>query len=155
MKIGLKFRESIIWHKKNSNVKNTAFGSFKSPSNIILRASHEHILIWSKEQWNLPNITEQEPDITKDEFLGWTYSVWSVMNNNNNKANHPAIFPEEIAKRLIKLYSYPGDLILDNFNGTGTTTAVANMLGRKYIGIDQNANYCKYAKERTEKVIRL
>jgi len=154
MKNGLKFRDCIIWNKANFSLRNTAFGSYRSPSNVILRSNHEYVLIWSKDQWDMPNITGQEPDITKKEFLEWTYSVWTIMQSSSKKINHPAVYAEELVKRLIKLYSYPGDLIADIFVGSGTTTAVAAELGRNYIGIEQNGSYCKYAKERTEKAYK-
>ena len=62
--------------------------------------------------------------------------------------NHPAMFPEELVKRCLKLFSYKNDIILDPFNGVGTTTLVAHQLGRKYIGIDISESYCKTARER-------
>jgi len=64
------------------------------------------------------------------------------------KFNHPAMFPEELVIRLLKLFSYQGDIVLDPFNGVGTTTLVAYKLGRKYIGIDISEDYCKTAEER-------
>ena len=64
------------------------------------------------------------------------------------KMKHPAPFPEELAKRCIKMHSYVGALILDPFNGSGTTTKVANSLGRKYIGFDITEEYCNIAKDR-------
>ncbi len=67
------------------------------------------------------------------------------------KYNHPAMLPEELVIRLIKLFSYRDDIVLDPFNGAGTTTLVAYELGRKYIGIDISSKYCKTAKERLEK----
>ena len=122
-----------------------------SPSSPVMRSDHEFVVVWCKEQWNLPNINGQEPDITRKEFLNWTYSVWTIAQNNDKKINHPAIYPQELVKRLIKMYSYPGDIIMDNFNGSGTSTAVAKSLGRRWVGIEQNSTYCKWARERTEK----
>jgi len=68
------------------------------------------------------------------------------------KYGHPAMFPEELAERVIKLFSFRGDVVLDPFNGVGTTCVVANRLGRKYIGIDISEEYCKKAEERLQDV---
>ncbi|MCX6348101.1 MAG: site-specific DNA-methyltransferase, partial [Candidatus Aureabacteria bacterium] len=69
------------------------------------------------------------------------------------KFNHPAMFPEELAARVIKLFSYRDDIILDPFNGVGTTTLVAKKLGRRYVGIDISPEYCKKAEERIGSII--
>ncbi len=61
---------------------------------------------------------------------------------------HPAMFPEELALRVIKLFSFVGDIVLDPFNGAGTTTAVAQQLGRKFVGIDISEEYCEIARKR-------
>ncbi len=67
---------------------------------------------------------------------------------------HPSMFPEEIPYRLIRLFSYIGDLVLDPFNGVGTTTLVARKLGRNYIGIDISEKYCRKAEERIKEYER-
>jgi site-specific DNA-methyltransferase (adenine-specific) len=88
----------------------------------------------------LPNETGRKPDITKKEYLEWSYSIWTINPNTPVEANHPCAFPESLVERLIKLYSFPQDIILDNFNGSGTTTCVASRLNRKFVGIDQNGS---------------
>jgi len=88
-------------------------------------------------------------DIDPDEFKKWTTAKWDVAPESKmQEYGHPAMFPEEIAKRLIKLFSFKEDLVLDPFNGAGTTTAVAWKLGRHYIGIDISEEYCNIAKQR-------
>jgi len=68
------------------------------------------------------------------------------------KFKHPAMFPEKLIERLLKLFSYQDDIVLDPFNGVGTTTLVANKLKRKYIGIDISKEYCKIARKRIDEV---
>lgn len=88
-------------------------------------------------------------DITGDEFKKWVYSKWEIMPETRMREfSHPSMFPEEVPYRLIKLFSYVGDVVLDPFNGVGTTTLVARKLGRKYIGIDISEQYCAKAAER-------
>lgn len=149
---GLKLRESIIWDKGDGGSRNTLFGSYLSPSSMFIRTNHEYVVVWSKDQWALPNKSDSEIDITKEEFKRWTQSsVWTINPNTPRSANHPAPFNEKLVERLIKLYTFKGKdtIIMDMFCGSGTTTTVCNRLGRSWIGIDQNGSYCRYAKKRT------
>lgn len=154
--------EMILWHKgRNENHfqgNNTAWGSWKSPSMPNMRPVGEPIMIFYK---NSPKLEGDKSaiDITAEEFKEWTKNVWYIPStempvwfipNTSKKENHPCPYPEELVERLIKLYSYKDNIILDPFNGIGTTTAVAKKLSRKYIGIDISPSYCKIAKERTE-----
>jgi site-specific DNA-methyltransferase (adenine-specific) len=84
-------------------------------------------------------------DITAEEFKDWTKNVWYIPNYSSKK-EHPAPFPPELPERLIKLYTYRGNVVLDMFNGTGSTTTAAHTLGRQFIGIDQSARYCAMAR---------
>lgn len=144
---GLIWRGEIVWLKNNLK-KLTAWGSWKSPSCPYLSYPFEFIEVFSKE--TLKHIGDKENvDITKDEFIEYVNGHWSIAPETRmKKFNHPAMFPEELAKRCIKLFSYKNDLVLDPFNGVGTTTYVANLLGRRYIGIDISETYCQIAKER-------
>ena len=110
----------------------------------------EYVLIWSKDDWRLSNVTGFESDLTAREFERWTRNVWEIHPVTRTKSNHPALYPEELAKRIIKLYTYPGDLVLDPFVGSGTTCAVASKFKRKFCGIDNNPDYCKYSRKRIE-----
>jgi len=88
-------------------------------------------------------------DISADEFKEWVVAKWAIAPEKDMaKYGHPAMFPEELAKRVIKLFSYKNDVILDPFNGVGTTTAVAKKLGRKFLGIDISKEYCEKALDR-------
>jgi len=148
---GLKFYSEICWHKHNGPVK-TVTGSYCSCQRPIVRRDHEYLIVWSYKQFDLPSENGQQSDITAAEFDECTRSVWPLSSVTRLNTGHPATFPERLIVRLIKFFSYPGDIILDPFNGSGTTTAVAASLNRLYIGIDQNANYCKFARRRTQKV---
>ena len=90
---------------------------------------------------------KEKADITADEFKKWVVSKWSIAPERNmKKYAHPAMFPEELVTRVLKLFSFKNDLILDPFNGVGSTTAVARRLDRKYLGIDTSQEYCQTAK---------
>lgn len=150
MDIALYEMDKVIWYKQHSGSdKLRAWGSFRSPSNPKMRTKYETVLIFCKEQHNLPKVSSAELDMNEDEFLEWTKNVWTI--DAYNKASvHPCVYPEELAKRLIKLYSWTGGIVADFFCGSGTTCAVAKKYDRKYVGVDQNPNYCQYSKDRIE-----
>lgn len=145
--IGLQFRAEFCWYKQNVVGRKTAWGSYQSCSNPICRRNHEYVLVWSKGDWKLEGDSELS-DMTAKEFQEWTISTWFIQPETRNRNNHPAPFPEELAKRVIKLFTYRGNTVLDPFMGTGTTGAVAKMFGRNYIGIDNSKDDVKYATER-------
>ena len=148
--IGWKFRTEICWYKQNTVGRATAWGSYKSSSNPCIRRNHEYILVWSKDDWKLES--DIKSDLTKQEFELYTISTWHVQPQTRKLAGHPAGFPEELAKRVIKLFSFPGQTILDPFSGTGTTPTVAYMWNRKYIGIDNSSKYCDFARNRIAEI---
>lgn len=84
--------------------------------------------------------------LTKEEWKEYTKTVWSIANVGHE--GHPAVFPEELPLRLIKLFSFWGETVLDPFGGTGTTAKVAGMLGRGAISVDQNEKYVEISKKR-------
>lgn len=144
---GMIWRGEIVWLKNNLK-KLTAWGSWKSPSCPYLSYPFEFIEVFSKDKLKHDG-DKEKIDITKDEFIEYVNGHWSIAPETRmKKFNHPAMFPEELVKRCIKLFSYKNDLVLDPFNGAGTTTYVANLLGRRYIGIDISETYCNIAKER-------
>ena len=112
-------------------------------SEIVLRK----VNIQNKEIKN----GEDKSDIGRDEFLEWTKSIWAFPTISAKRVGHPAPFPEELPKRLIKLYSFPSQVILDPFVGSGTTCIAAKRLGRKYLGYDVSNKYCKLAETRMKK----
>jgi DNA modification methylase len=144
---GLIWRGEIVWLKNNLK-KLTAWGSWKSPSCPYLSYPFEFIEVFSKETLKHPG-DKENIDITKEEFIEYVNGHWSIAPETRmKKFDHPAMFPEELVKRCIKLFSYKNDLVLDPFNGAGTTTFVANLLERRYIGIDISETYCEIARER-------
>lgn len=147
---GMIWRGEIIWLKNNLK-KLTAWGSWKSPSCPYLSYPFEFIEVFSKG--SLKHIGDKENiDITKDEFIKYVNGHWSMAPETRMKEyGHPAMFPEELVERCLKLFSYKGDVVLDPFNGVGTTTFVANKLERRYIGIDISKSYCEIAKQRIKK----
>ncbi len=148
MKRKLIWRGEVLWEKHNYSCKYTAWGSWKSPSNPYMKYSWEFLEIFCKGELKKKGDSDNI-DITGDEFKKWVYGKWDIAPERNmSKYGHPAMFPEGLVERTLKLFSYQGDLVLDPFNGAGTTTAVAKRLGRKYLGIDVSEKYCEIAKER-------
>ncbi len=151
LKIGFLWKAEILWEKSNYNAKYTAWGSWKSPSMPYLKYTWEFIEIFDKETHKKAGEPENI-DITEEEFKQWVYAKWEFPGETRmKKFGHPAMFPEELPKRLIKLFSYRGDIVLDPFNGVGTTTLVAFRLQRRFIGIDISYEYCEKAIERIKK----
>lgn len=144
------WKGEIVWEKNNYNCKYTAWGSWRSPSNPYLKYTWEFIEVFCKGDLKKPG-QKENTDITAEEFKQWTTGKWSIAPERRMKEfEHPAMFPEELARRVIKLFSYKDDLILDPFNGVGTTTCVAHRLGRRYCGIDIVAKYCRHAQGRID-----
>ena len=142
------WKGEILWEKNNYNCKYTAWGSWKSPSNPYLKYTWEFIEIFSKGSLKKEGNAE-DVDITADEFKKWVVAKWNIAPERNMKEyNQPAMFPEELALRVIKLFSFAGDVVLDPFNGVGTTTAVAQKVNRRFVGIDISQEYCNIAKKR-------
>jgi DNA modification methylase len=145
------WKGEILWDKHNYNCKYTAWGSWKSPSNPYLKYTWEFLEIFSKGTLTHRG-NRKYADITADEFKKWVFAKWDILPEYRMKEyGHPAMFPEELARRVIKLFSYKNDVVLDPFNGVGTTTLVAKKLGRIYVGIDISEEYCKKAEERIRK----
>ena len=141
-------RGDIIWNKGVSAGFKTGWGSWRMPSNPILRDFHEYILVFSKKGYGQKIPKNFQKEMTKDQFMDYTKSIWNFNAENCRRVNHPAPFPVELPRRLILLYSFPGDIVLDPFLGSGTTALAALETGRKYLGFEKNAAYCKLANER-------
>jgi len=151
IKQGLIWKGEIIWEKNNYNCKYCTWGSWQSPSSPYLKYSWEFIEVFCKNTL-IKDGDKESIDITGDEFKKWVYAKWSIAPEKRMKEyGHDAMFPEELARRVIKLFSYKNDIVLDPFNGAGTTTKAARELERLYIGIDIDSNYCRTAEERLER----
>jgi SOS regulatory protein LexA len=149
--LGMKFRTEIIWYKQTM-LKRTAWGSFKSPANPHIVPSWEYVLIFTKEVDRLDGDSKMA-DITKKEFMDFSDGFWQIFPETKRKG-HPAPFPEKLIYRLIKFYSYKGNNVLDMFGGTGTVAAVAAKTGRSFLHIDISKQYCKVAKDRVNKELK-
>lgn len=144
---GFHMRGEIIWDKGASAAASTAWGSWLSASNPVLRDVHEYILVFSKESFSRKGIGK-DSTIERDEFLEWTKSVWHIPAVSARKIGHPAPFPEELPERLIKLYTYRGDVVLDPFAGSGTSCVAALKNGRTYVGYEIEEEYVGLAEAR-------
>jgi site-specific DNA-methyltransferase (adenine-specific) len=145
--VGFQDREIITWGKAGGAVsgKSTAWGSWRSPSNPALRDASEFIIIVDKETHKLEG-DKSKIDITAKEFLKFSTNLQMFPPETNRI--HPAPFPVALPNRIIKLYSYTDNIVLDPFCGSGTTCYVAKLLHRHYIGIDISPVYVRLAQER-------
>lgn len=145
--IGYFMRGEIIWNKASSASPSTAWGSWLSAGNPVLRDIHEYILVFSKESFSRKRGSKKDT-IAKEEFLEWTKSVWTFPAVSARSIGHPAPFPEELPHRLIQLYTFKEDVVLDPFCGSGTACLAARKDGRYYIGYDIEPEYVKLANQR-------
>jgi site-specific DNA-methyltransferase (adenine-specific) len=139
--VGWTYQTSIVWNEQNIS-RRTAWGSWLSPSAPFVTAPVEMIAVFYKDSFRRPAKDGRRGDITRDEFLAWTLGMWTFAGANPRRVGHPAPFPEELPRRLIKIYSYPEDLVLDPFSGSGTTLVAAKRLGRSSLGVEINPKFC-------------
>lgn len=134
-----------IWDKRKI-ARFSSFGSYPYPPNIFSTYPYEWIIVFSKEGKREPVSKEikEKSKLTTDEWQKWAInSIWEMQPAKAKAEGHPAPFPKELPTRLIKLYSFWGDTVLDPFAGTGTTLLAAQELGRKSIGFELNPEYIK------------
>ncbi|MEE8407547.1 MAG: site-specific DNA-methyltransferase [Acidimicrobiia bacterium] len=154
--LGMLLRGEVIWQKAKGAGGSCAWGSYRSPQNPVLRDVTERVIIASKGRFDravkrakrkaegLPH----EASIETEEFLQATIDIWEIPPESATRVGHPAPFPIALPRRLIELYTYTGDLILDPFLGSGTTAVAAANAGRHYVGFDTDADYLDLAEER-------
>jgi site-specific DNA-methyltransferase (adenine-specific) len=140
----------IIWQKGRGATNSCAWGSWQSAKAPRLRDLHEYLLVFAKENFSRPD--KGESDIRRDEFMAATLSIWEIPPESARRVGHPAPFPLELASRVIKLYSYVDDVVLDPFLGSGTTCVAARQLRRHYVGYDLSPAYCELAEKRLAEV---
>lgn len=145
--LGFLMRGEIIWNKGSSSSPSTAWGSWLSAKNPTLRDIHEYILVFSKGMFTRGN-SNRKSTISKGEFLEFTKSVWTFAAEPATKVGHPAPFPVELPYRLIQLYTFEGEVVLDPFIGSGQTAIAAVKTSRHYVGYDINEEYVKLAEKR-------
>jgi DNA modification methylase len=146
MGIGFLPMGEIIWQKGKGSNGNCGWGSWRSARSPRLRDLHEYLLVFAKGGFSRPD--SGQSDLSAGEFMEATLSVWNIPPVSAKKIGHPAPFPLELAERVIKLYSYVGDVILDPFAGSGTTCLAARRAGRHYVGVEREEGYCKLAEKR-------
>jgi site-specific DNA-methyltransferase (adenine-specific) len=150
--IGFLMRGEILWDKGSSASPSTAWGTYLKAGNPVLRDVHEYILVFCKQSFSRPNPQKRKSTISRDEFLEYTKSVWRFPAERATQVGHPAPFPVELPYRLIQLYTFENEVVLDPFVGSGSTCLAALKSGRKYIGYDIDREYCKLAMHRVESV---
>ncbi len=148
LELGFLMRGEIIWNKASSSSPSTAWGSWLSAANPTLRDIHEYILIFSKGMFSRRNVHKRQNTISQEEFLEFTKSVWTFSAESARKVGHPAPFPVELPYRLIQLYTFAEEVILDPFIGSGQAAIAAIKTNRHYIGYDISQEYVKLAERR-------
>lgn len=155
-RLGLLLRGEIVWIKGKSAGNSCAWGSFQSAANPVLRDLTERIIVAGKgrfdralsrarrEERKLPS----EVSISKDEFLESTTDTWYMLPESAQRVGHPAPFPVELPERLIHLYTYRGDVVLDPFMGSGTSAVAAVRSARHFVGYETDPNYVEIAERR-------
>jgi site-specific DNA-methyltransferase (adenine-specific) len=146
--LGYLMRGEIIWDKGASASASTAWGSWQSASNPTLRDAHEYILVFSKANFRRERLASRNDTMAKEDFLLLTKSVWTFGAESARKVGHPAPFPVELPYRLIQLYTYGGEVVLDPFMGSGQTALAAIKSGRHFVGYETNQAYRKLAERR-------
>jgi DNA modification methylase len=149
-------RGEVIWRKGEGASGSCAWGSFRSAANPVLRDISERVVIASKGRFDRAKTPEERrrlglphnSQISPDEFMEATLDVWTMAPESAKRVSHPAPFPIELPTRLIGLYTYQGDLVIDPFMGSGTTLVAAMRSGRRYLGYDTDPDYVKVAKKR-------
>ncbi len=143
---GWTIRHNITWNESNIS-RRTAWGSWLLPSAPHVVNPTEMIVVCHAGEYRRPS-NGRRGDILPAEQRDWSLALWSFAGANTRLVDHPAPFPEELPRRLIKLYSYPEDTVADPFLGSGTTAVVAARLGRKTLGVDRSATYIALARQR-------
>lgn len=150
--LGLLLRGEVIWQKGDGASGNCAWGSFRSATNPVLRDVTERVVIASKGRFDRAR-PQRERTVSSDEFMAATLDVWKIAPESATRVQHPAPFPVELPERLIRLYTYKDDLVLDPFMGSGSTLVAAARLGRRYVGYDLDPDYVAIAKKRVQAVV--
>jgi site-specific DNA-methyltransferase (adenine-specific) len=157
-RLGLLLRGEIVWQKGAGASGSCAWGSFRSPSNPVLRDVTERVIVASKGRFQRALTVEQrrarglphEATIATEDFMALTLDVWQTPTESARRVGHPAPFPVELPEKLIELYTFADDLVLDPFMGSGSTLVAASRLGRRYVGYDLDPGYVELARARVE-----
>lgn len=147
----LRFMGTIYWQKTTLRNGRVLWGSYPYPSNFLISTAVEAIHVFRKRgERKVSKEIKEASKITKEEFQQYQNNIWQI--NGRQSKNHPAVFPSELPKRLIKMYSFVEDVVLDPFCGLGTTNLEAIKLNRNSVGIDINPRYIQEALLSAEKI---
>ena len=154
--LGFLLRGEIVWRKSHAAGGSCAWGTYQRPGNPVLRDVSERIVVASKGRFDRALTADEraraglphEGTITMDEFVDATTDVWDMPSESATRVGHPAPFPVELPRRLIELYTYRGDLVLDPFMGSGSTAVAAVRTERHYVGFDTDPAYVALAERR-------
>jgi site-specific DNA-methyltransferase (adenine-specific) len=157
-RLGLLLRGEIVWQKGAGASGSCAWGSFRSPSNPVLRDVTERVIVASKGRFQRALTPEQrrsrdlpsESTIGTDDFMALTLDVWHTPSESARRVGHPAPFPVELPEKLIELYTFADDLVLDPFMGSGSTLVAASRLRRRYVGYDLDPGYVELSMARVD-----
>jgi len=154
--LGLLLRGELIWQKGEGATGSCAWGSFRSATNPVLRDITERVIIASKGRFDRARSIERrmteglpyKDSLMTEDFMALTLDLWNIPPERARRVGHPAPFPVELPEKLIRLYTFSDDLVLDPFMGSGSTLVAAGMLGRRYIGYDLDNSYVDLARQR-------
>jgi site-specific DNA-methyltransferase (adenine-specific) len=150
--VGFKYRDKIYWDKQNLKSV-TAWGSYESSSDPNILLPFEEIIVFYKQTKKKEKIADNVNEMIDKEFQEYSNGHWVIKGEvRKGKNSCPAPFPQEIPNRLIKMFSYRDDIVLDPFCGNGTTCLVARKLARKYIGFELSKKYTDYAINRINRL---
>ena len=144
--LGFHMRGEVIWQKGRGMASSCAFGTFASARNPVLRDIHEYVLVFSKGR--MDRVRRGQSTISREEFLAATLSVWEIPAESARRIGHPAPFPVALPRRLLELYTFAGDVVVDPFCGSGATAVAAVETGRRFVGYDTDADYVALARRR-------
>lgn len=162
-KLGLDCLTPILWHKIANGVTEAAgngagfYGKPYQPGSIV-KNDTEFILLLRKggKYRSASPVQKVLSMLTKEEMQGWLRSGWTdIPGASTTRTKHPAPYPVELAERLIKLFSFAGDTVLDPFLGTASTTAAAINTGRNSIGVEVEPKYLEIAKQSVSLLARV
>ena len=154
--LGLLLRGEVVWWKGRAAGGSCAWGTFQRPANPVLRDVTERVIIASKGRFDRALTPAQRHDrglpstatISREEFMEATTDLWEIAPESATRVGHPAPFPVELPQRLIDLYTYEGDLVLDPFMGSGTTAVAAVRTGRHFVGFELDADNVNIENDR-------